>query len=184
MPATLPVALALLAEAAAYGPVAPAAPKPVAKPVPAETCETQKRNADSREILICAQRPNGYRLDPDILEARREAKSALARAPRPPEWRHPQNDCTTVGPMGCRGEASVDLLAVAMTAVTIAKRLADGKDIASVFETDPQPDEYHLYLAAKHRREAREAQAAIAAKVAVDRAEHATPPNGASAAKP
>ena len=71
-----------------------------------------------------------------------------------------------------------------MTAVTIAKRLADGKDIASVFETDPQPDEYHLYLAAKHRREAREAQAAIAAKVAADRADHEPVANGTTTAKP
>ena len=184
MPATLPVALALLAEAAAYGPAAPASPKPVAKPVPAQSCETQQHKPDSREIVICAQRPNGYRLNPDILEARREARDALSRAARPSEWRHPQNDCTTVGPMGCRGEAAVNVVAAAITAVTIAKRLLDGKEIASVFETDPQPDEYHLYLAAKHRREAREAQAAIAAKVAADRAEHPAPSNGASAAKP
>jgi len=53
-----------------------------------------------------------------------------------------------------------------------------------VFETDPQPDEYHLYLAAKHRREVREAQAAIAAKVAADRADHEPVANGTTTAKP
>ena len=53
---------------------------------------------------------------------------------------------------------------------TMAKRLAEGKEIGSMFETMPQPDEYHLYLAAKQRREEREAQERAAALAAAAKA--------------
>jgi len=52
----------------------------------------------------------------------------------------------------------------------MAKRLAEGKEIGSMFETTPQPDEYHLYLAAKQRREEREAQERAAALAAAAKA--------------
>src|SRR4051812_16073344 len=109
MPAGLSVALALLAEAAAYGPAAPPAPPPKVAPKPvADDCAAPSANTSQREIVICAQRPNGYRLDPDVMEARREAKSGLAGRPRRPESMK-DNPCATVGPMGCRGGAGFNI---------------------------------------------------------------------------
>lgn len=170
MLAGLSVAIALLAPAdaarPAYGPPAPipAAVKTPAKAAIADACPNRRPSADSREIVICAQRPQGYRLNPDVLEARREKRHNGGR-PRPPEnFNH--NDCATVGPMGCRGGPTINLIAAAMTAATMAKRLAKGEEIGSMFETTPEPTEYQLYLEAKRRREAREAQAAQAAAVA------------------
>lgn len=172
MPAGLSVALALLAEAAAYG---PAAPPPKVAPTPAaDACATPSASASQREIVICAQRPNGYRLDPDVMEARREAKNALAGRPRRPETMK-DNPCATVGPMGCRGGAGFNIAAAAIAAATIAQRLAKGEDIGSIFVTDPSPSEYQLYVEAKHRREAREAEAKAAAKAKLSGAK-ATPP--------
>jgi hypothetical protein len=46
----------------------------------------------------------------------------------------------------------------------MAKRAAEGKEIGSMFKTDPHPTEYQLYLMAKARREQREAEEAAAAK--------------------
>jgi hypothetical protein len=48
----------------------------------------------------------------------------------------------------------------------MAARLSKGQEIGSMFVTDPQPTEYQLYVEAKKRREAKEAEeeAAKAAK--------------------
>ena len=45
----------------------------------------------------------------------------------------------------------------------MAKRLAEGKEIGSMFVTDPHPSEYQLYQEAKREREAKEAEAKLAA---------------------
>ena len=164
MPVGLSVAIALLAEAAAYGPVAPpqAPPPKLAPKSVADDCAEPRTSANQREIVICAQRPNGYRLDPDVMEARREKKEALAGRPRRPESMK-DNPCATVGPMGCRGGAGFNIAAAAIAAATIAQRLAKGEEIGSILVTDPSPSEYQLYVDAKHRREAREAEAKAAA---------------------
>jgi hypothetical protein len=68
------------------------------------------------------------------------------------------NNCSTVGPMGCRGVPTIDLLAAAVTAGKIADRLSKGQEIGSIFITDPHPSEYQLYLEAKKAREEKEAE--------------------------
>jgi hypothetical protein len=146
---------------AAYGPDhVPSKPEPIVVTVPAPDpiCQTREQQG---QIVICAPRPQGYRLNPDVMEAKREKRSG--GAPKPPEYRTRDNSCQVVGPMGCFN-AGVNLLAAAATAAEMAKRLAEGKEIGSMFVTDPHPDEYHLYLIAKARREAREAEEAAAAK--------------------
>lgn len=179
----LPVALALLAEGVAYGPAPPPAPKPPAKAAPRESCEAQQANASTREIVICAQRSSGYRLNPDVMEAKREARQALAgRLKTPAEKASVDN--SSVGPMAGYGARSIDLLAMAIGAATMAKRLAEGKEIGSMFVTRPQPDEYHRYLEAKQRREAREAAERAAAIVAAAKAEQAKSSNAAAPARP
>jgi hypothetical protein len=140
------------------GAAAPAArPQPTAA-APADPC--QNRQERQGDIIICAERQSGYRLNPDLQEAKRELKRR--RLKRPENFAH--NDCATVGPMGCRGGPYINLLAAAATAAEMANRVAEGKEIGSMFKTTPEPTEYQLYLEAKHRREAKEAAAAAKAK--------------------
>jgi hypothetical protein len=165
-----PLALAMLAQAAgSAGPAqSPADEAPAAAPAkPPAAAPSQSAAAcspvppGSTTIVICTQRPNGYRLNPDVMEARREMHSA--GPPVRPGGGAPRPDCATVGPQPCLS-AEINLLAAALTAAEMAKRLASGQEVGSMFLTDPQPDEYHRYLAAKARREAEEAQKAAAAK--------------------
>ena len=167
MPAGLTVALALLAQAAAdpaYGPAAPNPPKAAAASAQAgeRECAQQNHDPDGNSIVICAVKPQGYRLDPDVLAARRLKKKGDAGRPRSPHETFADHSCANVGPMGCRGAPAVNLLAVAATAAEISKRLAEGKEVGSLFETAPSPSEYQLYQEAKRQREARAAQAAAA----------------------
>ncbi|NUQ18420.1 MAG: hypothetical protein HOP95_08225 [Sphingomonas sp.] len=157
MVVALPVALAMLAPAAEAAPSTPLACSPP--------------SADSSTIVICTQRPNGYRLNPDVMEAKRATRSP--GRPVRPGGGTPRPDCSTVGPMPC-ANAGINLLGAALTAAEMAKRLAAGQEVGSMFLTDPKPDEYHLYLAAKARREAEEAQKAADAKAKAA----ADPPTG------
>jgi hypothetical protein len=172
MVAMLPAAFLALAQAAQ--PAASAASTATAStqsslpPPQTKTAESTAAPADgcpqpagnSTTIVICTQRPQGYRLNPDVMEAKREMKNS-SRPVRPNGV--PRPDCATVGPAPCIN-AGIDLLAAVATAAEMAQRLGKGQEIGSMFVTDPQPDEYHRYLAAKARREADEAQQAALAK--------------------
>ena len=127
-------------------------------PHPASACPEPAN--DSRTIVICTERPQGYRLNPDLLEARREMKSG-GRPTRPGGTTRP--DCASVGPAPCFS-GGINLVAAALTAAEMGKRLVKGQEVGSMFLTDPHPSEYQLYLMAKARREAREAEQAAAAK--------------------
>jgi hypothetical protein len=179
MPAGL--TLALLAQAVSADPAAAKAPDP--KPPPAATinvttgrqdgCANPLPSADTQQIVICAPKSQGYRLNPDVMEAKREVHGA-GPLKRPDNFK--DYPCASgVGPAPCFSPG-INLIAAALTAAEMAKRLSEGKEIGSMFITDPRPDEYHLYLAAKARREAREAQAAAEAagkKAAAAKAERA-----------
>jgi hypothetical protein len=155
--------LALAAVAQAASPGASAQATQSAAPAPPEAkastasqeCVNGRKTVSDREIVICAQRPQGYRLNPDIMEAHREVKSA-GRPTRP--GGNPRPDCATVGPIPCTS-AGINLIGAALTAVAMAERAAKGENVGEMFVTDPHPDEYHLYLMAKARREQREAEA-------------------------
>ena len=167
-----PVALVLLAAA----PAAPvSAQPPVEAAAPANGCP--RAGADDRTIVICAQRPQGYRLDPDVMEAKREMRSG-GRPVRPGGTVRP--DCATVGPIPCM-TAGINLVAAALTAAQMAERLAKGQEVGTMFKTDPHPDEYQLYLMAKARREAEEeekAAQAAAAKAKTSAVKEQPQPNG------
>ena len=163
MPLGLPVALAFAAQAAA-DPAATAPPK-------TEPCETPRPDPNNREIVICAERPKGYRIDPDILTVKRIRRGG-GRPTRPGLQGTRDTAACVGGPQGCPS-AGVNLLAAALTAAEMAKRLAKGESIGSMFITDPQPSEYQLYQMAKAEREAREEEAAVKAKIAEIRAEAA-----------
>ncbi|MFL6801365.1 MAG: hypothetical protein ACJ8EQ_06315, partial [Sphingomicrobium sp.] len=75
MPAGLPAVLALLAQAASAGsaPAPPAQEHPTLSPKSAaESCRPGQRGANPNEIVICAERSDGYRLNRDVMEAHRE----------------------------------------------------------------------------------------------------------------
>ncbi len=159
----------------AAGQAAPASPP--AAPAAAEqkrasddSCKDAASTANQREIVICAQRPNGYRLNPDVIEAKREMRNG-GGAKGPNTYLYPT--CSTVGPAGCFN-AGINIIAAALTAVEMARRLAAGQEIGSMFKTGHELTEYELYQQAKKNREAREAEAAAIAKAkAVKAATHA-----------
>lgn len=156
---------ALLAQSAAAAPAD--APPPSAQPeAAADSCQPTGLSPDSNVIVVCAIKPDGYRINPDVMQARREMKSG--GTPVRPGTVPDGNGCATVGPMGCRGVPTVNMLAVAATAAEISQRLAKGEEIGSVFVTDPHPSEYQLYLQAKRQREAK--VAAAKAKAAHEKA--------------
>lgn len=193
MPAGLTVAFVLLAQAASagsapaqssYGPVEAVPPKPAAPPSDQtqRECAPQSKDPKANEIVVCAVKPNGYRLPPDIVEARRLKKEGITIRPHNPHETFADHSCATVGPMGCRGTPTIDMLAVAATAAEISKRLAKGQEIGSVFETEKASTDYQYYQIAKKEREDKEASAAAkAAKAKAIAAQKAAHPPQQSA---
>lgn len=146
-----------------YGPAEPPKPKPAIRTA-ANSCKTPEAKDlkdDTREIVVCAPRIEGYRIDPDVLAAARHTKNRTK--PKRPE-RLVDTSCQAVGPMGCRPMAGVDLLAAAVTAATMVEKAVKGENVGKMFITDPQPSEYELYMESKSAREAKEAEQAAAAK--------------------
>lgn len=144
-----------------------AAAEPAKPPLTPETatderCEDASRQgADTRTITICAQRPQGYRLNPDVMAAKRIKRTGRGAAPKPPE-NFKQDTCATVGPMGCRGQGVIDIPSAAIAAVQMVARAVQGESVGAMFQTDKQLSEYELYLLAKTQREAREEEEAAA----------------------
>ena len=139
MPAGLPVAIALFAQAVG---AAPTAAEAAATAKPAERdCAPQTPSANPNEIVVCAVKPQGYRIDPDLMEARREKKRGAAGRPKSPHESYADHSCATVGPMGCRGGPTVNLLAAGLVAAQIAGRVAKGEDVGGIFKTTPEPTE-------------------------------------------
>jgi hypothetical protein len=164
--ATAPVpASAPVAQGAAVGPPAPPRPRPK---LPASLTPTGCSTSLPTEpgvITVCAPPPEGYRIDPDVIQARK-----IARDHTLPKGRETLRDssCQTVGPMGCRGGAGISVVGAAVTAVKMVQTALEGGNVARLLVTDPQPSEYEIYLAAKADRELAERErAAQAAALAV-----------------
>ncbi len=151
-----------LAQAAAAAAEPPAPPPPVAVEQPAdESCDEPERGSgDTRTITVCAERPQGYRLNPDVMAAKKAKKrhGRGAALKKPENFKH--NECATVGPMGCREGPVLDVVSAAVVAAQMAAKAAQGENVGKMFVTDPHPSEYQLYLMAKAEREAREAEEA------------------------
>jgi hypothetical protein len=157
-------------------------PNPNAKPASTAVPDCPRQRSDSQTIVICTERPQGYRLNPDIMEAKR-----LKRSPGPPV--RPGGrvipDCTNVGPQPCQ-TAGINLIGAALTAAQMAERLAKGQEVGSMFQTDPTMSEYQLYQVVKAKREAEEAQktADETRKAAEAKAKAAQKASATGAAKP
>jgi hypothetical protein len=176
MPAGLSVALALSAQAAAVPSSASAGPAPAPTTAPAATpakqaCATPAvPDPNSREIVVCAVKPDGYRIDPDLLAARRLKKKGESIRPRNPHETFADHSCATVGPMGCRGQPTIDVFTAAAAVATMAQRLSNGQAIGPMFKTEPTESEYQLYLEAKKQREQEEVAKAAKARAAAAQA--------------
>lgn len=194
MPA-LPLAFVLFAQAASavqtdsshpvYGPAAPAAARPAATPVKtAATACPAPANSDPKNgpIIVCAVKPQGYRIDPDVLAARRLKKKGDAGRPHNPHETYADHSCATVGPMGCRGGPTINVVAAAATAATMIQKAVTGQDVGKVLVTDPTMSEYQLYKEAKREREAKEQEKAAQAVVDAVKAEKAAKAAAAEAA--
>ncbi len=163
MPAGLPVAVLFFAQATTAAVPVEAAPTPPTTPAKAaqRDCSPRAPDPKSGEIVICAEKPDGYRINPDVMQARKlKKRSDAGRPTRPGPIAMKDTSCTVVGEAPCIGvPLGVNLIAAAATAAEMAKRLAEGKEIGSMFITDPHPTEYQLYQEAKREREAKEAEA-------------------------
>lgn len=160
----LPIALLFAAQAAAdasYGPATPPAPKKPKAAAAVSACAAPPVDMDKGEIFVCAPRPEGYRIDPDVLKASKQARNRTK--PKRPE-RLVDNSCAPVGPHGCMS-TGIDLLNAAFVAAQMAQKAISGGNVGQMFVTDPQLSEYELYKLAKAEREAKEAEQATAAKV-------------------
>lgn len=165
-----------------YGPAPAATTAPAAAPKPERECANQNTDPNGNEIVVCAIKPEGYRLPPDIVEARRLKKEGITVRPHNPHEAYLDHSCANVGPIGCHGAPTIDMLAVAATAAEISRRLAAGQDVGSLFETEKSSTDYQLYQMAKQTREAKEA--AAAAKAVRDKAQAARKAATARAAPP
>ena len=181
----LPIVMLFAAQAAAagesYGPALPPAPKPNPKAVAAASpCAAPAVDKDKGEIFVCAPRPEGYRIDPDVLKASKQARNRTR--PRPPE-RLVDNSCASVGPHGCT-TTGINLLNAVLVVATMAQKAVSGGNVGQMFVTDPHLSEYELYRLAKSEREAKEAADATAAKVKAIREEAAAAAASAGAPSP
>jgi hypothetical protein len=178
MPAGFSLALvaaaqAVSAPASSYGPepATVAAPAPPPAKQASNDCRTPAvPDPNSRDIVVCAERPNGYRLDPDVLTAKRLKKKGESIRPRNPHETFADHSCATVGPMGCRGQPTIDVFTAATALAAMGDRLAKGQEIGSMFKTQPTSSEYQLYLQAKKQRQEEEAEKAAKAKAAAAQA--------------
>jgi hypothetical protein len=152
-----------------YGPAAPAPPK-AAAPVKRAECPPTPAEPNAQEIVVCAQRPQGYRIDPDVLAAKKAKRQALAGRAKPPE-NLKDHSCRVVGSAPCMDAPMINVLAAAATLGKMADRISKGQEIGSLFVTDPQLSEYQYYQLAKKEREAKEAAAAAKAKAAAAKAD-------------
>jgi hypothetical protein len=150
---------------------------------PKNDCSPAVPDPNSREIVVCAPKPEGYRIDPDVLAAKKAKRQALAGRPKPPE-NFKDHSCTVVGSAPCMDAPMINLLAAAATAAEMAKRLSTGQEIGSMFVTDPQMTEYQYYQQAKKEREAKEAAKKAAAAKAGSAAAPVSEAAGGAASKP
>lgn len=182
--AGLPVAL-LFAQAAAaapasdpqpgYGPATSRPSKSAAVPVNAaeRECAPQAPAPNTNEIVVCAVKPQGYRIDPDVLAAKRMKKKGDPGPPKNPHETYADHSCATVGPMGCRGGPTFNVVGAAMAAANMIGKAVKGENVGQALVTDPTQSEYKLYQEAKRERQEKEANAAAKAVTAAAKAKAA-----------
>lgn len=165
----LPVLVLMAAQASA--PVAAdAGPQPTHNPTvssPAgktsQAVEDACQSRNERDIVVCGQRGQAFRVDPDVMEANREVRTnqRSATSPVPPAQALCARPPVGPPPPCGNGLGSLDLANVAIVVGTTALKAAKGEDWKSIFRPSG-PDEYQLYQEAKRRREAEDMARAAA----------------------
>lgn len=165
MPSGLPATLLLLAQATspASAPAGPAAATPANKP-----CQSTSPTAHTDEIVVCVERMEGYRIDPDLMTAKRAVREQGNRPKLRERLKGAPGLCENIG--GCRGMEGVNLVSVGVAAARLAVRAAQGESVRDMFVTDPQLSEYELYQQAKRQREEREERERVEAFVKAHKA--------------
>jgi hypothetical protein len=149
-----------LAAVASAGPPAP--PKPRKAAATTSSCHTPTL-VEPGVIVVCAERPQGYRLDPDVIAARKLHRDKSG----PPRRELLANTaCQSVGPGGCISQPTINMVSAVATAANMVRTALTGGNVGKLFVTDPEPSEYNLYAAAKADREAAEEAKLNAAAVA------------------
>lgn len=153
-------AVAQAAGVPAYGPETPAPPRTASSaPAPRKDCSPETPDPNSDTIVVCVEKPKGYRIDPDVLAAKKAKRRADQGRPLNRSEKLADKTCS-VGPHACV-DTGVNLLAVALTAAQVADRLSKGQEIGSMFRTDPQMSEYEYYQLLKAERERAEIEAGV-----------------------
>ena len=144
------------AASASYGPALPPAPKPKKATQASAPCSAPPPvDTEKGEVFVCAPRPEGYRIDADVLKAAKQHKNRVK--PKRPE-RLVDTSCASVGPQGCPTQG-VDIINAAVVLATMAQKALSGGNVGEMFVTDPQLSEYDYYKIAKAEREAEAAAA-------------------------
>lgn len=173
--------LTFAAAAAMFGVPAEAPAQAAPEKAATTDCSPRAPDPNSREVIVCVQKPQGFRIDPDVMAAKKARRQALAGRTKTPQEKMRDNGCTVVGAAGCVfDQPGINLLAVAATAAEISARLARGQEIGSIFVTDPQKSEYQYYQDAKKERETKETDKRVKEYAAKARA--AAPPADAAPA--
>lgn len=150
-----------------YGPAAPPPPKPPGSAATAnKDCSPDVPDPTTGAIVVCVVKPNGYRIDPDVLAATKLKKKEQTGGPRPPE-RYADVTGPVGPPYGCMGVQCVNIVGVALTAAQMASKLAQGATVGSVLKTQPEgSSEYQYYQQAKIEREQKQVEKAAKAYAA------------------
>ena len=137
-----------------------APPNPAPSQTTRDTSDASCSSQDARNIVVCGERRQPYRLDSNVMEAGNEAQvnSRSANTATPAA----QAACASANVCG-KGLESLDWANVAFVAATTAVSAARGEDWTRVFKPGG-PDEYQLYRQAQQRRQA-EAQERASAEV-------------------
>ena len=158
------LAISLAALLATAQPAEPAAQPPPEQPAAKEDCRTTTPTPDKDEIVVCAERQEGYRINPDVMEASRAVKQRGQRPKIIDNGTRAPTLCEHIG--GCSALESLNIVNTALIAAQLLARAAQGESVGDMFKPQPEPTEYQLYLDAKRNREAREAEVEAQIKAA------------------
>jgi len=146
----------------------PAQPPPASASTSREQCRNATPSADKDEIVVCAERQEGYRINSDVLEANRATKQRGQRPRIVNNVERAPTLCDQIG--GCHALEQINIVNTALIAAQMLAKAAKGENVGHMFRTRPEATEYELYLEAKRQREAREAEIQAQERAAVEAA--------------
>ena len=84
------------------GPQAPGSePAKIVAAEASKDCSPTAPDPNSREVVVCVQKPQGFRIDPDVIAAKKAKREASRGRLKTPQDKLRDNSCTVVGAQGC-----------------------------------------------------------------------------------